>query len=160
MDLDQDKVIDYLVNYASGEDIKSIVKISNDLLRKRKKNKQNKKQKNKIQNIFKKKFLYVLKLQNNKYYVGITKDIDQRFQEHVAGKGSWFTKLYKPEKIIQADIYTDIPENEMLDVETFVTVEYMQKYGISNVRGGKLMAKNSNHFVHIYNKYTKTESTK
>ncbi len=166
MDLNQDKVIDYLVNYASDKDIKNIKAAINELLKQRKINvkqkkinKQIKRQKNKTQ-IFKEKFLYVLKLQNNKYYVGITKDIDHRLQEHVAGKGSWFTKLYKPEKIIQADRYTDISENEMFDIETFVTVEYMQKYGINNVRGGKLMSKNSNHFVHIYNKYTKIESTK
>jgi predicted GIY-YIG superfamily endonuclease len=47
--------------------------------------------------------IYILKLKNNKYYVGKSNDPQKRFKEHISGNGSSFTKKYKPisiEKII------------------------------------------------------------
>ena len=75
--------------------------------------------------------IYVLKLQNKKYYVGKTqKDVNIRFQEHLSGNGSEFTKLYKPIKILE--IYKNC---DNFDEDKYTKV-YMQKYGIDNVRGG------------------------
>jgi predicted GIY-YIG superfamily endonuclease len=77
-------------------------------------------------------FVYSIKLNNNKYYIGKTyrTDIEQRFQEHVNNCGSEWTKKYSPIELIE--FYKT--ENEF--EEDVLTKKYMLKYGIDNVRGG------------------------
>lgn len=38
--------------------------------------------------------LYVLQLENGKYYVGKTNDITRRYNEHKEGKGCEWTKIH------------------------------------------------------------------
>ena len=74
--------------------------------------------------------IYILKLENNKYYVGKTDDLEKRKEAHINGTASSWTKKYKPisvEKII--------PNASPFDEDKY-TIEYMDKYGIDNVRGG------------------------
>ena len=74
--------------------------------------------------------IYILKLENNKYYVGKTDDLEKRKEAHMNGTASSWTKKYKPisvEKII--------PNASPFDEDKY-TIEYMDKYGIDNVRGG------------------------
>lgn len=74
--------------------------------------------------------IYCLKLQNEKYYVGRTTDIQRRFFEHLEGKGSQWTQKHKPIKI--ATIKTNATK---WDEDVYVK-RYMHKHGIDNVRGG------------------------
>ena len=74
--------------------------------------------------------LYVLELQNGKYYVGITHNLQRRYQEHVDGVGSVWTKKYAP-LAIERSVLVDGPLHE-----DRVTKELMLKHGIHNVRGG------------------------
>jgi hypothetical protein len=75
--------------------------------------------------------LYVLKLIQDKYYVGITwKNILERFSQHNKGKGAEWTKLYKPICIIES-----IKTNNIFEEDKY-TKMYMNKFGIENVRGG------------------------
>ena len=71
--------------------------------------------------------IYVLKLRGNKYYVGKTTNPTYRLDDHFSEGGSAWTKKYKP---------TSIHELKPDSDEQIVTQEYMQKYGIDNVRGG------------------------
>lgn len=74
--------------------------------------------------------IYVLRLQGGRYYVGKSEHVMKRYQQHLAGTGSAWTKKYKPiavEKTI---------ENVSPFEEDKVTKEYMSKYGIDKVRGG------------------------
>ena len=74
--------------------------------------------------------IYVPKLDNNKYYVGKSENVEKRFEQHISGNGASWTKLYKPisiEKII---------ENANIFDEDNITKQYMSLYGIDNVRGG------------------------
>ena len=74
--------------------------------------------------------IYILKLVNNKYYVGKSSDPQKRFMEHINGNGSAWTKKYKPisiEKIIS--------NASKYDEDKWVKI-YMEQYGINNVRGG------------------------
>lgn len=74
--------------------------------------------------------IYVLKLTHNKYYVGKTKNLNNRLLDHFSNNGSVWTKKYKPIKILH------IHKNcEPLDEDKY-TIKYMSKYGIDNVRGG------------------------
>ena len=78
--------------------------------------------------------IYILKLENNKYYVGKSADPHKRFQEHIKGNGSTWTQKYKPIKIIKT-----IESTSAFDEDKYVK-EYMSKYGIDNVRGGSYVS--------------------
>lgn len=74
--------------------------------------------------------IYILRLEGGKYYVGKSEDVINRYQQHMNGSGSSWTRKYKPislEKTI---------ENASPFEEDKITKEYMAKYGIDNVRGG------------------------
>lgn len=74
--------------------------------------------------------IYILKLKGGKYYVGKSDNPVKRYQEHLNGSGSSWTKKYKPvsvEKIIE--------KASPFDEDRYVK-QYMSKYGIDNVRGG------------------------
>jgi len=75
--------------------------------------------------------IYVLKLLQDKYYIGKTyKDINQRFTQHYKGIGAEWTKLYKPIKMIEFFQTTNKFQEDL------ITKKYMDKFGIENVRGG------------------------
>jgi predicted GIY-YIG superfamily endonuclease len=74
--------------------------------------------------------IYVLKLENDKYYVGKTNNVPKRYRQHIDGTGSSWTQKYKPihiEKTIELKSPFD---------EDKIVKEYMSQYGINNVRGG------------------------
>jgi len=75
-------------------------------------------------------YIYVLKLEHNKYYVGMTRDPDTRLAAHFNNRGSGWTRKYKPIEVVEL-----IPYCDELDEDKYV-LKYMSKYGIENVRGG------------------------
>lgn len=75
--------------------------------------------------------IYIIKCKENKYYIGKTeKDPKIRFQKHLNGRGSVWTKKYKPEKLVK--VYEKC---DSYDEDKYTKI-YMEKYGIDNVRGG------------------------
>ena len=46
-------------------------------------------------------YIYVLKLESNKYYVGKTDNPDFRLNDHFTNNGSIWTKIYKPIQLHQ-----------------------------------------------------------
>ena len=74
--------------------------------------------------------IYILKLKEGKYYIGKTKNIEKRWNEHLSGEGSGWTKKYKPTFLMKIIVSTSY-----FDEDKYVK-EYMAKYGIENVRGG------------------------
>ena len=85
--------------------------------------------------------IYILKLKNNKYYIGKTNNIKLRLLNHNKGNGSQWTKKYKPIKVIEI-----IEDCDNWDEDKY-TLQYMNKYGIDNVRGGsfcQLLLSNEN----------------
>jgi len=75
--------------------------------------------------------IYVLKLQEGKWYVGKSGDAEKRFLEHKHGTGSKWTQRYRPIRIVETR-----PCKSKND-ESLVTEEYMQKHGRENVRGAE-----------------------
>ena len=74
--------------------------------------------------------IYILKLEDGKYYIGKTKNVEKRWTEHITGNGSGWTKKYKPMSLSKTVVSTSY-----FDEDKYVK-EYMSKYGIENVRGG------------------------
>ena len=80
--------------------------------------------------------IYALQLEQGKYYVGKTHrfegfdGVELCFEEHLAGRGSEWTKKYYPISIIESYEHHSTFEEDVL------TKKYMMKYGIDNVRGG------------------------
>lgn len=74
--------------------------------------------------------VYVLRLEQGKYYVGSTDDIDRTCKEHRNGIVSAWTNLYKPRDIEKTFMMTSESD------EDEITREYMLAFGIDNVRGG------------------------
>ena len=85
-------------------------------------------------------WLYVLKLQSGKYYVGITtKTPEARLQEHLKGiRAAYWTMQYKPISIIARKDLGVTSEARATQYENKVTRQYMKKCGTNNVRGGDL----------------------
>ena len=77
--------------------------------------------------------IYTLELEDNKYYVGKTNNIVQRWKDHIAGKASYWTSQYKPISIIK--VIEDCEDDKVFNEDKYVK-EYMLLYGIDNVRGG------------------------
>ena len=75
-------------------------------------------------------FIYVMQLENNKYYVGKTNTPSFRIENHFHSNGSAWTKLHRPMNVLEL-----VQDCDNYD-EDKITIKYMQKFGIENVRGG------------------------
>lgn len=75
-------------------------------------------------------YIYVLKLQEGKFYIGKTNNPVFRLENHFSNNGSFWTKKYSPISVLE------IIENCDVYDEDKYTIKYMDKYGIDNVRGG------------------------
>jgi hypothetical protein len=74
--------------------------------------------------------IFVLKLKNNKYFVGTTKEENFKLEEHFKPTDFEWTQKYAPiciQEIIKSSDFSDINK---------YVFEYMAEYGIINVRGG------------------------
>ena len=95
-------------------------------------------------------YIYVLLLENSKYYIGKTSNPKFRIENHFDNNGAEWTKMHKPIKVLKI-----IPNCDNYDEDKY-TLKYMDKYGIDNVRGGSytsIILNNSikNHLINISN---------
>ena len=74
-------------------------------------------------------YVYVLELEEKRYYVGRTSNFIQRMNEHFTENGALYTKKYKPIRI------KEVVEEKTCYDERDKTLEYMETYGWENVRG-------------------------
>jgi|TARA_Y100000389_G_scaffold202413_1_gene247611 predicted GIY-YIG superfamily endonuclease len=74
--------------------------------------------------------IYILELENDKYYVGITTNMNYRWGQHKQGMGSNWTRLHRPIRI--QEVICDSNKH----MENDKTLQMMKKYGWENVRGG------------------------
>ena len=74
-------------------------------------------------------FVYTLELEDNKWYIGYSEEVDFRIACHFSGQGSEWTKQHKPVRIV------DVQPGD-LQIEELTTLAMMAKHGWQNVRGG------------------------
>ena len=75
-------------------------------------------------------FIYVLQLEKGKFYIGKTANPSFRLDQHFNSAGSNWTKKYKPLSVIDV-----VPNCDDYDEDKY-TIQFMEKFGINNVRGG------------------------
>jgi len=79
-------------------------------------------------------YIYILELKDNKYYIGKSRNertLNNRIRNHFSRGGAVWTKRHKPIKI---DKIINIIDEKY--IEDRIVFEYMNTYGIENVRGG------------------------
>jgi len=74
--------------------------------------------------------IYILRLQGGRYYIGKSDNVSKRYEQHLNGTGSSWTKKYKPISVDKI-----IPNASAFDEDKY-TKMYMSKYGMDKVRGG------------------------
>ena len=74
--------------------------------------------------------VYVIKLENDKWYVGQTQSLDTRLKQHFNGSGAMFTQLYQPIELNYSKS-THYPDY----LEFIYTLKLMKRFGLDNVRG-------------------------
>ena len=79
-------------------------------------------------------FIYVLQLEKEKYYIGKTNNPQFRLESHFNSNGSEWTKTYKPLQVLELKSNCDDYDEDK------ITRQYMDKYGIDNVRGGSFVS--------------------
>lgn len=73
-------------------------------------------------------YIYVWELEEGKYYVGYSKHLSSRLEQHGSSDGALWTSRYKPISIVEV-VRGDT------SVEKAKTLEYMKLKGFENVRG-------------------------
>lgn len=73
--------------------------------------------------------IYVLELENGKFYVGRTDNFQERLLKHQQGQGCAWTNTHKYKDTLQ------VFQGDKFDEDKTV-LKFMNKYGIENVRGG------------------------
>ena len=80
--------------------------------------------------------LYVLRLEDDNWYIGITRDLNKRFEQHKTGKGAKWTRLHKPVSIHETVHLGPVSKKYACSIEDQATLEYAAIYGEAYVRGG------------------------
>jgi predicted GIY-YIG superfamily endonuclease len=79
-------------------------------------------------------YVYVLQLQDGKWYIGTSDDVERRYVAHVAAMaGSPWTELHPPRRLFRQEQRQT--QQEALALERELTATYVLMFGLQNVRG-------------------------
>lgn len=81
-------------------------------------------------------YLYILALEDDYYYVGISRDVYKRYNEHISRKGAHFTRIHHPRGIVCSRELSTWSKEEAEEEETKITLIMMRCFGVERVRGG------------------------
>lgn len=85
-------------------------------------------------------FVYVLALQDGKYYVGYSANIKERLLAHFTGRGAKYTISHPPTHVLY------VLENGSKDLEKDETLRLMKIYGRDHVRGSYWCSEHPNRY--------------
>ena len=88
-------------------------------------------------------WVYILELVQEMYYVGSTKNVEQRYAKHVDGEGAEWTTTYPPIRLVKTIPCRSL--GEALVIEDALTLWLMAKNYSSCVRGGRWLKEGHKH---------------
>lgn len=104
-------------------------------------------------------WLYALKLEEDKYYIGITSQSDpqERIKQHMNGfySAQWVKRYQPTGEVAEIINLGHVTKEQAEKQENKRTLQYMKKYGTQNVRGGKFNY--SGNYVRVFNNYFRDE---
>jgi len=62
-------------------------------------------------------FDYILRTLDNRLYIGITNDLNQRFQTHRSKKGSLFTKIHPVATLVYSEKYPNLASARKREIQ-------------------------------------------
>lgn len=80
--------------------------------------------------------VYVLALDDDKFYVGMSQTLQSRIHQHFTGGGTAWTEAHDPQRIIGVELHPDECIEYIQGRENSITLNMMQKHGWRAVRGG------------------------
>lgn len=80
--------------------------------------------------------LYVLRLEHECWYIGMSRNVEARYKKHCNGKGAMWTKLHKPIELFSVVEANTNDDSEAGLMEDQLTLEFAKDYGTPYVRGG------------------------
>lgn len=75
-------------------------------------------------------YIFILGLVDNRYFVGRSRNVKEGIRAHFEGRGSEWTKIYRPISVLRIFKSRYIEERDMW------TKRLMNQYSIDQVRGG------------------------
>lgn len=81
--------------------------------------------------------VYVLRLEDNCYYIGASYNVSERVTEHFDSSGSQWTSRHPPVEVVDVFSYPHSHWGEIRERETQKTVEYMEYHSSEQVRGAQ-----------------------
>jgi predicted GIY-YIG superfamily endonuclease len=80
--------------------------------------------------------VYVLKCEDDCWYIGVSSNLNARLAQHFEGNGCSWTRKHKPIKLIEVHVGGETKENE-------ITEKYIEKYTLDKVSGGKYVRRSN-----------------
>lgn len=62
-------------------------------------------------------FVYILELKNDQFYTGLTWNISERLEQHLAGKGSRYTAKYGVRKLVYVEEHQNLEAARMRELQ-------------------------------------------
>jgi len=76
-------------------------------------------------------YVYLIQCEDDSFYTGITKDLDSRMKLHLSGKGSRYTRMHKPKKLVYVEEF-DSRAEAMKRERKIKTFKHSQKLELAN----------------------------
>ena len=80
--------------------------------------------------------LYILKLEDGCYYVGLSANVHKRIDAHMVSRGAVWTRAHPPVGILETKRTWTDDQKSAEEMENRLTIQTMQNYGWRKVRGG------------------------
>jgi predicted GIY-YIG superfamily endonuclease len=81
-------------------------------------------------------YIFTLRLEHNKYYVGRTNHLPLAVLNEYNGLGGYWNIMHKPLALIEALRFNNTDKNYTRQLHNQVVIKAMETYGANNIRGG------------------------
>lgn len=62
-------------------------------------------------------YVYVIRCEDGSFYTGYSEDVENRFEQHIKGKGARYTKMHMPLKVVYVEEFNSRGEAMRRELE-------------------------------------------